>query len=288
MKKLIVALLVVALCLSVVCPVMADESDFTPSVTYKPMPDLSGSEEENRTRVGNLMVNGEEVIGGVYVTEDGRLVVICDGVHPEGFDKDGNLIGVEEGHRCLLVTAYADVPGESLIPQEDKDLIKWVYEQILALGMKFFENCAGLNEHIASVLGEGKSVQDLVVRDLFEVTVLCDELKAWLEPAGTTITLNFDLGLAPDTFVDVVAYKGQWLRIEDVQLMDDGSVVCSTFENFCPVAILVSETEIAETAAVETVNTGDFSQMALWIAVAGAALIAIVAIAVTSSKKKAK
>lgn len=274
MKKLIVALLIVTLCVAMVCPALADEA-FTPSVTYKPHPELTGPEDENGIRVGQLMVDGE-VVGGLYL-RDGKLYTVCEAAHPGGVAKD---------HECLIVTAYADVPEETQIPQEEKDLIHWVYEQILALGMKFFENCEGLNEHIASVLGEGKSVMDLVVRDLFEVTVLCDELEEWLEPSGTVICLDFDLDLAPGTFVEVVAYKGgEWRRIEDVQLID-GHVVCNTFENFCPVAVLVSTEQIAETAAVETVDTGDMSNMGLWIAVAGVSLAAMLVCAVALRKSK--
>lgn len=264
MKKIVIALLIVTLCVSMVCPALAAES-FTPSVTYKPHPELTGPVDDNGMKVGELMVDGEP-IGGLYLV-DGKLVVICEGVHPDGVPHD---------HECLIVTAYADVPEETQIPQEEKDLIHWVYEQILALGMKFFESCEGLNEHIASVLGEGKTVNDLVVKDLFEVTVLCDELEEWLEPEGTMICLDFDLDLAPGTFVEVVAYKGgNWRRIEDVQLID-GHVVCNTFENFCPVAVLVSTEQLAETGAVEAVNTGDMSNMGLWIAVAGASLAALV------------
>lgn len=264
MKKFIVALLIVTLCVAMVCPALAAES-FTPSVTYKPAPELTGPVEENGMRVGNLMVDGE-IIGGLYL-KDGRLYVICEAAHPEG---------VAEDHECLIVTPYAEVPSEHQIPDEDKTLIYWVYEQILALGMKFFETCEGLNEHIASVLGEGKTVQDLVVKDLFEVTVLCDELEEWLEPEGTTICLDFDLNLAPGTFVEVVAYKGgEWRRIEAVEVLDNGHVVCNTFENFCPIAILVSNEQLAETGAVEAVNTGDNSNMGLWMAVAGVSLAAL-------------
>ncbi len=275
MKKFIVALLIVTLCVAMVCPALAAES-FTPSVTYKPVPELTGPVDENGMKVGQLMVNGE-VVGNLYL-RDGKLTVICDAVHPEG---------VAEDHECLIVTPYSEVPNDPQIPEEDKALIYWVYEQILALGMKFFETCEGLNEHIASVLGEGKSVHDLIVKDLFEVTVLCDELEEWLEPEGTTICLDFDLNLAPGTFVEVVAYKGgDWRRIEAVEVLDNGHVVCNTFENFCPVAILVSNEQLADTGAVEAVNTGDVSNMGLWIAVAGASLAALLACAVALRKTK--
>lgn len=274
MKKLIVALLIVTLCVAMVCPALADEA-FTPSVTYKPMPELSGPVDDIGMNVGQLMKDGE-IVAKLYLI-DGKLQVIGTAVHADGVDHD---------HSCLIVTPYSEIPEASEVPEEDKALIHWVYDQILKQGMSFFENCAGLNEHIASILGEGKSVQDLIVKDLFEVTVLCDELEEWLEPEGTTICLDFDLDLAPSTFVEVVAYKGgEWRRIENVEVVD-GHVVCNTFENFCPVAVLVSTEQIAETAAVETVDTGDMSNMGLWIAVAGVSLAALLVCAVALRKSK--
>lgn len=275
MKKFIVALLIVTLCVAMVCPALAAES-FTPSVTYKPAPELTGPTDDTGMNVGQLMKDGE-IVAKLYFI-DGNLFVMGSAVHADGVDHD---------HPCLIVTPYSEIPEAQDVPEEDKSLIQWVYEQILAQGMSFLENCAGLNAHIASVLGEGKTVQDLVVKDLFEVTVLCDELEEWLEPSGTVICLDFDLNLAPGTFVEVVAYKGgEWRRIEDVEVLDNGHVVCNTFENFCPIAILVSNEQLAETGAVEAVNTGDMSNMGLWIAVAGVSLVTVVAIVIAACKTK--
>ena len=272
MKKFVVMLLVVTLCLTMVCPALAAENDFVPSVTYKPMPRLVGPTDENGMNVG------QTDNGGVVYLNDGFLFVLADGVHD----------GLDENHKCLVVTPLSEAETSTEIPDEAEEMLLWVYDQILTNGMSFFEGCEGLQELIEANLGAGKTVQDLVVKDLYDVSVLCEPLEAYLEPEGTTICLDFDLNLAPGTFVTVLTYKGgQWKMIENVELLENGTVTCTVYENFCPVAILVNETD--GEPVIETVNTGDISNMGLWLAVAAASLAAIVVciIGLNKSKKNA-
>ena len=156
--------------------------------------------------------------------------------------------------------------------------------------MSFFADCEELTGAIVGVLGQGATVNDLVVKDLFDVSVLCDELSEYLEPSGTTICLDFDLGIAPGTFVAVVAYKnGQWQMIEDVEVLEDGSVTCTTFENFCPVAVLVPAEDVPAADLMDAPDTGDSiaSQTILWAGIAAVSLAAIVALVLVQRKRKA-
>ena len=270
MKKLISVLLVLALCLTFTTAALAD---FVPSITYKPMPELSGSEGDD----------GNSIVG--YGSDGTFEIQMIDGeLYAVGTIHAGS---EEHDHACLVITPLSEVSTSTDIPEDAKELLLWIYDQIKTQGMDFFSDCEGLQDVITAALGEGASVQDLVVKDLFDVSVLCDPLEEYLEPEGTTICLDFDLDLAPGSFVTVLTYKGdQWRMIEDVTLEADGSVTCTTYENFCPVAILVSETERADGAVVEPVDTSDSSQIVLWSALAAASLLAILACVLGLRKRK--
>lgn len=264
MKKMMTILLALCLCLAMMCPALAAEDDFTPSVSYKPVPGLAGNKDE----MGNTVVGyGDDGMAKVCL-DDGRIFVIGEGIHAEGT--------LDDEHACLVITAVADADSAEEIPENAKELLLWVYAQIKEQGMKVFADCEGLQEAVAAALGQNATVEDLVVKDLFDVSVLCDPLEEYLKPEGTTICLDFDLNVAPGTFVTVLAYKNdKWNMIEDVEVLEDGSVTCTTYENFCPIAILVSETQLSESAAVEEVDTSDNSQLVLWSVVAGVSLVAI-------------
>lgn len=275
MKRMISIVLTLVICLTLAAPVMA--TDFTPSVTYKPLPEFTGElADDGCLVIGFVEENGQQ-IGEIHY-DDGRIYIF-DGIDHEELDEE---------HACIVITAIGDAETSTEIPAESKEMLLWVYEQILKLGMSFFADCEGLNEAIAAALGEGKTVEDMVVRDLFDVSVICEPLETWLEPDGTTICLDFDLGLKPGTFLAVVAYKnGQWKMIEDVEINADGSVTCTTYENFCPVAFLVAEDDAvpASTDAPDTGVSFDNS-LYVWGGIAVAALAALVVLIAVQRKRK--
>lgn len=279
MKKLISVLLVVVLCLALTCSVYAAEDDFVPSITYKAMPAFAaGTQADDGCQVIGYAENGEGQQLVVHY-ENGSIYV--DGLH-EG--------EVGEDHTCLVITPLAEAETGSEIPDASRERLLWVYEQILSMGMDFFADCEELASAVIAVLGQGASVEDLVVKELFDVSVLCDELEEYLEPAGTTICLDFDLGIEPGTFVSVVAFKnGQWQMIEDVEVEADGSVTCTTYENFCPVAVLVpaSEEVVGDVATAPDTGDGIGGQVGLWAVIAGVSLAAIVVLAMVQRKRGA-
>lgn len=271
MKKVISLIMVLVLSMILACPAMAVGDDFSDSITYKPVPGLASVDGEG---VGSVYdVNGN-VIGRVHY-ENGRIWV--EGVHSEEID---------ETHECLIITPLADAEASTEIPDDARELLLWVYEQILNLGMSFFNDCEGLNEAIAANLGEGKTVEDMVVKDLFDVHVICEELENCLKLDGTTICLDFNFGIESGTFVAVVAYKdGKWQMIEDVDVAGDGSATCTVYENFCPVAVLVP----ASNSIVEAPQTGDTvgNNVAQWGIIMAVCLAGIVAIVLFMHKRKA-
>ena len=251
MKRMSAVLLIVVLCLALVCPALAAES-FTPSVTYKPMPELTGERADDGCLIVGYVEQDGEVIGQVHY-DDGVIYIDCGVIHE----------AVEDGHKCLVITPIAEAETSKEIPEDSRELLLWVYDQLLKLGMEFID-CEELNAAIEANLGEGKTVKDMVVRDLFDVSVLCEPLEEYLEPEGTTICLDFDLGLAPGTYVEVVVYKnGKWKMIEDVEVNAKGTLTCTTYENFCPVAILVPADTVDGAQAPDT-GVGADSDAVLW------------------------
>ena len=169
-------------------------------------------------------------------------------------------------------------------------------------------DCDELDAYIKEQLGADATVEDLIVRDLFDISVLCNELEEYLEPEGNVVCLDFELGLEPGSFVAVVVYKnGQWQMIEDVEILENGTVTCTTFEHFCPVAILVADEQMgpsmnapvsapdkapannghvpASTDAPET-GVSESNNVTVWAIVAAVALAGIVVLVVMQGKKK--
>ncbi|MBQ9967405.1 MAG: hypothetical protein IJO88_01625 [Oscillospiraceae bacterium] len=273
MKRVISIMLTLLLCAALFCPVMAAEDDFVPSITYKPMPELTGEQADDGCIIIGYVESDGEVIGTVHY-DDGVIYIDRGTIHET----------VDEGHKCLVITPIAEAETDPEIPEEARELLLWVYDELLKNGMSFID-CPELDASIAAHLGEGKTVQDMVVRDLFDVSVLCEPLRAYLEPEGTTICLDFDLGLAPGSYVEVIAYKnGKWQMIEEVEVNAKGSLTCTVYEDFCPVAILVPE-GTADAAEAPDTGLSARNDVVLWSAVAAASVALLVALAVIERKR---
>lgn len=253
MKKTLSFLMVaVMLVLSFSMAVSAD--NFVPSITYKPAPDLVYTEGED----------GKKIIG--YVV-----------------DPEGNKLTTEY-HDCLLITSVAEAPTSEKIPDDARDTLLAVYDELSAADMKLSTISDELNALTKAAIGH--DADHLVVKDLFDVTVLCDELKTNLAPVGNTIDLTFELPVNADSFVVVMTYKnGEWAPIEKTVNNDDGTITC-TFEDFCPVAILVPATDEGLTPPA----TGDIvtNQVAFWgfVMVISTALIVVLVVVSRRNSKK--
>ncbi len=240
MKKIISFVLVAAL-LAVMCVTVASAERFVESITYKPAPEIVGSGDDR------------PVIG--YVV-----------------DPNGNVVSTEY-HDCIVITPVSEAETSERIPADAAELLLDVYSEISADGYKFASMSDELNKMVASDLGEGNDADDLVVRDLFDVTVLCDELKEKLAPVGNTLTLKFKVNVDKDTPVYVMSYKGgKWAPIVKTVNNGDGTISC-TFEDFCPVAFMVP-TENPD----DTPQTGDASNNTFWTVVMVSAVLLIAAL----------
>jgi len=274
MKKVIALVLALVFCFALACPALAvGEDSFVPSIGYKPTPDFGGVEN----------ADGELVIGHVHDSEGEVLAEVCiangkiyvNGVH------GGSPVG--EHHECLVITPISEAKTSTKIPEAARILLLQVYEQLKENGMKLMSEVEGLDEIVAKALGEGMSADDLVVKELFDVSVICKALEEWLAPEGTTLCLDFDFGLTKGDFVQVVIYKDdEWQLIENVKFKDD-KIVCTLYEDFCPVAVLVPAE--FENIDVPATNGADSHSALLWSGIAVVALAGIAVLATMLRKR---
>ena len=248
MKKIIVCLVVVMLCVSMVAPAIY-AAEFTPSVENKPAPELVPVVDENgNPRPGYVLLpDGEKL----YLDED-----------------------------CLIVTSVAEADISVDIPKTAKDLLLWLYQQLMRGDMK-----------MPYQLHNPKYNSDsMTIRDMFDITFLCGDHPEALEDAGVVLVLTFAIpGLQAGQDVSVMTYKeadGGWNDIEKIVNNGDGTVTC-TFEHLCPVAFSVAN----ENGVTPPEQTGDTNTFGVWGIVALVSLGAIAALTYVyyrSTKKNAQ
>ncbi len=175
------------------------------------------------------------------------------------------------GHEgCIVVVPVADADSSKVLTKDEAETLKSVYNALSKNGVKLSEQCPDLTKPVQAVLGENKTADDLVVRDLFHVGATCEDLPAYLQ-GGKTFKLTLDSTVAKDEKVFAMLYKdGKWVALENTVNNGD-STITITLDGFGPVAIMVP----ASVGSDDT-QTGENSHTALWIAVMLGALIAMV------------
>lgn len=246
MKKIISLLMVLVM---VAIPMTVFASNFVPSISYKGAPEIVLADPATGL-VG-------EIVGNVGTAEHDRKVY----------------------SDCIVVTPVSKASTSTEIPDAAAQTLLSVYGQLSDQEARLSELSDELNLLVASKLGNGKDGDDLVVKDLFDVSVLCDNLEASLAPAGTTLDITFDISVAADEEVFIMTYKNNaWSPIVNVVNNKDGTVT-GTFENFCPVAIFI-EGE----GRPDSPETGDLDLSYVWAVVAAVSALLIVAVVVVNKR----
>lgn len=261
MKKLALFLSVLLIAVTLAAPASA-AVNFTPSVEQKPAPTVDPITDSNGDQVSAIIrdQNGGEVHG----------------------------VSIDSGE--LIVTPISQV---SQAAQAISEMLTKAYEQIQQA-----DTIADLAPDVGDFLqtiGSASQVADLVVRDVFDVS-LTGTAAEYLAQEGNSITLRFDLGLAPSaTLIVLHNYEGSnWEIIPDDRVVQnaDGTVDV-TFGSLSPIAFVVDSTETDTSASTDagaptSPQTGDSSLPP----VAGAGLIALGCVALASAavvwKKRAQ
>lgn len=211
--------------------IVASAAEFTGSVTNKPAPPIENVPDND----GNSAV-------GVIRDANGKII---DYLYEE----------------CLVITPVSEAETSDKIPEAAKDLLLDVYGKLLSGEMKL------PYELIDPEMNSG----NMVIRDLFDASLLCQDHPELLALPGNTIELTFKLGVAAGVEVVTMVYvDGQWKPIVSTVNNGDGTVTC-VFEEICPIAFSV------RTGATEPEKTSDISSMP-WMILGVSALAALVVV----------
>lgn len=216
MKKF--AMLFTTVLLVVLLAIPASAASFTPSVEQKEAPTLSTMTDDS----GNAVV-----------------AIIRDA--------DGNEVqGVTASDLVITPVAKAGEADAAI-----SETLTAAYEQI--------QNAETLADLVPTIgdfltaLGSEAAVEDLVVRDVFDVTVT-GAAAEYLAQEGNTITFRFDLGISPSALLLVLHnYSGSdWEIIADDKVVQnaDGTVDV-TFDSLSPIAFVVDGKETADAGSVD-------------------------------------
>lgn len=198
----------------------------------------------------------------VTVDADGN-VVIGQVIYADGTTSD-----IHED--CLVITPVSHAKKSDEIPEEAAELLLDVYKDLRKGDMEipYGDLFAELDN------------KKMVIRDLFDVSWLCEEHPEIVAPAGVYVSLTFNLGVSKDTEVYVFTYKhDKWNNIVEVINNGDGTVTC-VFEDFCPVAFAVPYGSDKPPA-----QTGDPADITLWIVLMSVSAVALAAVVVFSRRK---
>lgn len=244
MKRLLTLALAIVLMLTLT--LSATAAEFVESVTNKGAPEL----------VIIDYVDGKPVVG--FVT-----------------DADGNKLSTEFLD-CLIITSIAEAATDPDIPEDAKETLIKAYEELTEGGKKLSEVCPELEDIVKEKWGKDKSADDLVIKDFFDITDVCDDIETYLPQHGATLELTFDLGIGNGVFITAMVYvDGKWQPVVDCVNNGDGTVTV-TFDKICPVAFLVPGDGVNLSTVSPT--TADTSNIVIWSSVMLFALVAIAAL----------
>ena len=249
MKKIISVLLVLVFA---AMPLLVSADNFVPSISYKPAPDV---------------VPADPVTGVLGVITDAQGQPSGDGHEAEVYED------------CIVITPVSDAATSTDIPDEAAAILLRVYDELLNQNTKLSDLSAELNDLVAAQLGNGKNADNLVVKELFDVSILCDEMANTLSADGNTLDLTFKLSVEDDDHVFIMTYNdNKWTPVENVTNNGDGTVT-ATFERFCPVAVFVEGV-----GSSDSPDTGDFDMSYVWAIVAVVSAVLIVAVVVINRR----
>lgn len=139
---------------------------------------------------------------------------------------------------CLCVTPVANIWDDSIVvPKKTEERLLAVYNGLVDGSMELpYEK-----------FGAGLDASNMVIRDLFDVDMICETHRKMLEKKGNTLELTFNLGVAPDEKIFAMvldAETQEWLPVETVN-NGDGTVTC-TLEKLGVVAFSVQTVEAPE------------------------------------------
>ena len=157
-------------------------------------------------------------------------------------DENGEVLSVTY-QDCVIITPVEKVGDSFYITSEEKAVMKEFHDSIQNGEFSFTQESPELEALVKEKLGEDATADGLSLLDMIDVKVICHELTEYLPPEKTTVTLTFAVGVDANVEVFVVTYKNDKIILAENVVNNGDGTVTATFENFCPVAFLINETE---------------------------------------------
>ncbi len=257
MKRVICIVLATLVLISMFATVAFAKHHFVPSIPYKDSPTIVPV----RPRPGP---GGSEQPGGPGTPEHGPVAEIVD-------KKKGEVVKYVY-HEHIVVTPVSEAESSTEIPKESKDKLLEVYDKL----------DKGEMEIPYEKIDPSINVTDVVIRDLFDVTIVSDEHKEVLVQENMTIVITFDLGVAADVDVYCMVYvEDEWIPAASVTNNGDGTVTVA-LDNTGPVTFSVKTGDMPPAQTGDTVG----ADLPVWIGVMAAAGFALILLLVLGNRKK--
>lgn len=218
--------------------------------------------------------------------KDAPVVVAPEDIQEEGtaaliVNLDYEVIKEIPGTK-LIVTGIGNADKSTEIPEEARVTLKKVSAELAKADVKLSEVIPAMNDLVKEKLGADKNADNLIIRDLFDVSLVCEETNELLIDEAHRLVIKFDIGIAKDKFITAMKYNMEaecWETIYNVTNNGDGTITCE-FDHLCPIAFLVEGNP-------EAAQTGDNSvSLYIWIALAAVSAGLIVVLFVTKNKKE--
>ncbi len=243
MKRTLTSILAVLMVAAISLPVLAAENEFVPSITEKDAPEIVLIKDDA----------GNDVLGTII---DAQNTVI------DYVDLD-----------CLVVTPVSEVDTSTQIPDASRTELKKVYEGLSNGTMKLpYE-----------LLGTDVKAEEVVIRDLFDISWLCSDHPEMVSKEGVSVEITFKLNVkATDEVYCLTYHNDAWTPIKSLTNNGDGTVTC-VFEQKCPVAFAVR-------SKMAPAQTGDAmgNDLFLWVGLMVASVAALTVVIVVGKSRKTR
>ncbi len=192
-------------------------------------------------------------------------------------DTNGNSVGTADS-TIFIITPVADAKTSDKISEDDKTNLLEAYDKLTS-GEKAYEICPGLEELVTKEY-EGVKEEDLVVRDLFDVSASDVEVEKKVSE-GNTIQMTLSANVAKgEKVLAMVKTAEKWIPATSVKNNGDGTVTV-TLPAMGAVVLLTAQNTASS-------DTGDATNVAVWGAVVALSLGAIVTMVSLKRRKIAE
>lgn len=171
---------------------------------------------------------------------------------------------LELGEECLVVTHITEADDADSAVTEEAKILKEVYKKLVS------------GELVPDFEKAGFDPEKMVLIDLYDATLVCDEHPEQIAPERILIEITFKVNVDAGKNVCAMAYKNnEWLPAEKVVNNGDNTVTV-TIEHLCPIVFAVEEGSGTEE---DNPNTGSS------VAIGMVALVSAAAAAISFKRK---